>query len=270
MLIRRTAFVTSLKVPSFKYNRISATYNSFERNLNNMNDGYSNAISVVWDLVARQKYGMIIAVLVIGFLQFRSNVLTFVNKALNDGIQQTFLNLVLNLADILRGCYQISRELIRSVGNYIRNPFPQGDSIHMQYNDKIHGRNGNRNILQCGKRILSYGSLPPLVIMKNDDSPVIAKIAPSATIVNGLEPLEPAFLNEEDYPPNWPVFHRTLGVTTKEEADHYDRQQLSRKCKENTPQTEESDQVKDCHEQNSIKSKITCTEKLKDDIIDDR
>mmetsp|Transcript_37467 Transcript_37467/g.41909 ORF Transcript_37467/g.41909 Transcript_37467/m.41909 type:complete len:234 (+) Transcript_37467:96-797(+) len=233
-----------------------------------MNDGHSSIISVVLDIVARHYYEIIIAVTVIGFLQFRSNFLTLVNKALNNGIQQTFLNLALNLADIFRGCYQISRDLIRSVGNYIQNPFPQGDSIHMQYNDKIHGRNGNRNILECGERILSYGSLPPLVIMKNDDSPVIAKtVSSSATIANGLEPLEPAFLNEDDYPPNWPMYHRTLGVTTKDEADHYDRQHLSRKLEENPSQTEESDLVKDCHQQNS---NITCTKKLKDDIIDDR
>ena len=35
--------------------------------------------------------------------------------------------------------------------------------------------------------------------------------------------LEPAFLNPEDYPPGWLVFHPELGVVSKEEADAYDQ-----------------------------------------------
>lgn len=198
---------------------------SFEHNRNNtMNDGYFSALSVIWDVITRPNYGMIVAVLVIVFLQFRSNVLSFVYTALDEGIKQTFVNLILNLADIIRGYYQISRELIRSVGNYARNPFPQVDSIHMQNNDN--GRSGNRSFLQRGKRILSYGPPPPLVVMKRMESPVINTMS-SARSINGLEPLEPAFLNEDDYPPNWLVFHPTLGVCSKDESDQYDKQYSS-------------------------------------------
>ena len=196
----------------------SQTYNdnyetSFEHNRNNkMNDRYLSMLSVIWDVISRPNYGMIVAVLVIVLLQFRSNVSSFVYIALDEGIKQTFFNLILNLADIIRGYYQISRELIRSVGNYARNPFPQVDSIHMQNSDN--GRSGNRNFLQRGKRILSYGPPPPLVTMKKVESPVINTTS-SATSVNGLKPLEPAFLNEDDYPPNWLVFHPTLGVISR-------------------------------------------------------
>ena len=196
----------------------SQTYNdnyetSFEHNRNNkMNDRYLSMLSVIWDVISRPNYGMIVAVLVIVLLQFRSNVSSFVYIALDEGIKQTFFNLILNLADIIRGYYQISRELIRSVGNYARNPFPQVDSIHMQNSDN--GRSGNRNFLQRGKRILSYGPPPPLMTMKKVESPVINTTS-SATSVNGLKPLEPAFLNEDDYPPNWLVFHPTLGVISR-------------------------------------------------------
>jgi hypothetical protein len=38
-------------------------------------------------------------------------------------------------------------------------------------------------------------------------------------------PLEPAFLNESDYPPGWMVYHPVLGVVFKTEADKYDSQQ---------------------------------------------
>ena len=196
----------------------SQTYNdnyetSFEHNRNNkMNDRYLSMLSVIWDVISRPNYGMIVAVLVIVLLQFRSNVSSFVYIALDEGIKQTFFNLILNLADIIRGYYQISRELIRSVGNYAQNPFPQVDSIHIQNSDN--GRSGNRNFLQRGKRILSYGPPPPLMTMKKVESPVINTTS-SATSVNGLKPLEPAFLNEDDYPPNWLVFHPTLGVISR-------------------------------------------------------
>jgi hypothetical protein len=34
--------------------------------------------------------------------------------------------------------------------------------------------------------------------------------------------IEPAFLNDRDYPPGWMVYHRVLGVVPKTEADLYD------------------------------------------------
>jgi hypothetical protein len=37
--------------------------------------------------------------------------------------------------------------------------------------------------------------------------------------------LEPAFLNGDDYPPGWVVYHAVLGVVTKTEADQYQFQQ---------------------------------------------
>jgi hypothetical protein len=58
------------------------------------------------------------------------------------------------------------------------------------------------------------------------ESPVINTMS-SARSINGLEPLEPAFLNEDDYPPNWLVFHPTLGVCSKDESDQYDKQYSS-------------------------------------------
>mmetsp|Transcript_4832 Transcript_4832/g.12302 ORF Transcript_4832/g.12302 Transcript_4832/m.12302 type:complete len:499 (+) Transcript_4832:124-1620(+) len=36
--------------------------------------------------------------------------------------------------------------------------------------------------------------------------------------------LEPAFLDEKDYPPGWLLYHPVLGVVSKEEADRYDSQ----------------------------------------------
>mmetsp|Transcript_43112 Transcript_43112/g.104333 ORF Transcript_43112/g.104333 Transcript_43112/m.104333 type:complete len:294 (+) Transcript_43112:143-1024(+) len=45
--------------------------------------------------------------------------------------------------------------------------------------------------------------------------------------------LEPAFLNPEDYPPGWLVFHPELGVVSKEEADAYDHHGETNQASEN-------------------------------------
>ncbi|KAG7369528.1 regulator of chromosome condensation RCC1 repeat protein [Nitzschia inconspicua] len=47
----------------------------------------------------------------------------------------------------------------------------------------------------------------------------------STTTSSWTNPIEPAFLHEEDYPPGWLVYHPHLGVVTKEEADAYDKVQ---------------------------------------------
>jgi len=40
--------------------------------------------------------------------------------------------------------------------------------------------------------------------------------------------LEPAFLNESDYPADWKVYHRDLGVVLKIEADKYEHEKAKK------------------------------------------
>jgi hypothetical protein len=51
--------------------------------------------------------------------------------------------------------------------------------------------------------------------------------------------IEPAFLNDQDYPPGWLVYHPLLGVVPKEEADKYDadkwRQQQQEQSHSHSP-----------------------------------
>ena len=47
----------------------------------------------------------------------------------------------------------------------------------------------------------------------------------AAAAVHVPTEIEPAFLKESDYPPDWMVYHTVLGVVTKTEADRYDREQ---------------------------------------------
>lgn len=42
-----------------------------------------------------------------------------------------------------------------------------------------------------------------------------------------LVELEPAFLNEKDYPQDWLVYHAKLGVVLKTEADEYDKKRMA-------------------------------------------
>jgi hypothetical protein len=61
--------------------------------------------------------------------------------------------------------------------------------------------------------------------------------------------IEPAFLNEEDYPPGWLVYHPVLGVVPKEEADQYDRQWKLQQQKQQQKETvNDSDQSETQHQ----------------------
>jgi hypothetical protein len=200
-------------------------------------------------MVTRPNY--IGAVLVMIFIQYRSIVLNFVYTAINDGIMHTFFNLILNLADSIRGYYHMTREFTRSLGqnyvfsivdgnddsNYAGYPMLQRESSHLHNNDNINVPTRNNN----HKRHSSCGPPPPLVVTKNstistEDEMVEPKIGASSTIMaagspseileNEMEPLEPAFLNKEDYPPGWLVYHPVLGISSVKEADRYDEQHL--------------------------------------------
>jgi hypothetical protein len=221
-----------------------------------MNFGYS--ISHLWDILTRPNY--IGAVLAIIFIQYRPVALNFFYTAINDGIMYTFFNLIINLADVIRGYYHMTRELIRSLGqnnvfsfvdendgtNYAGHPMLQRESSHLYNNDNVNVPTRNNN----HKRYSSCGPPPPLVVIRNSSiytehemiapkigaSPTIVATGPTSEILeNEMEPLEPAFLNKEDYPPGWLVYHPVLGISSVKEADQYDEQHLFANIrKENT------------------------------------
>ena len=47
------------------------------------------------------------------------------------------------------------------------------------------------------------------------------------TTTHSSTQLVPAFLKQEDYPPEWKVYHPLLGVVSKIQADAYDQQLLT-------------------------------------------
>jgi hypothetical protein len=58
-------------------------------------------------------------------------------------------------------------------------------------------------------------------------SPSASTSTTNSSSSNNNKEIEPAFLNEQDYPPGWLIYHPVLGVVAKEEADQYDREQHS-------------------------------------------
>lgn len=206
-----------------------------------MNIGYS--ISYVWDLLTRPHFlGAVLAIL---FVQYRSIILHFVYTAMNDGFIQTFFNLILNLADVIRGYYQMSREIVRNLGqnyvsyfvdetdgsNHTRYPFLQRESSQFQHGDSLNAVTRNNS----HKRHSSCGPPPPLVMVRTEDGMIEPTIGDSyrsmstkstpESLIHEMEPLEPAFLNKNDYPPGWLIYHPVLGISCVKEADEYDEQQ---------------------------------------------
>lgn len=197
----------------------------------------------VWDVLMRPNY--IGAALAIVFMQYRSTILDIIYTAWEDGMLQTFLNLVLSAADIVRGCYHVSRENIRNLsqtfffsfgdgiddGHYARHPPQQKETSDSQSHCNVSSHSGNP------KRLSSFGAPPPLVMVKystknSQDEQRVSTIDVTdhvATAItpkcNYMDPLEPAFLNKNDYPEGWLVFHPILGVSSVKEANEFDEQQ---------------------------------------------
>ena len=209
-----------------------------------MKIGSYSIISQVWDVATRPKFYC--AVLVIIFIQYRSTIINFIGKVINDGIIETIFDLILKFADLIREYYHLCHEIIRS--NYVFSYVDECDGgknekfsmlrreTRRLYNDDNPDARGCNN----DNKRFSYncGPPPPLVMMNNSnrstqDETSAAKSIDLSNDVNSelkneieekaLAPLEPAFLNKKDYPPGWLVYHPVLGVSSLEEADQYDK-----------------------------------------------
>jgi hypothetical protein len=192
------------------------------------------------DVCTGPNFGLLVAVLVIVFLQFKSSLLNFFYNAMEDGWQQTLLECLYGLLELLRAYYQMACELIRSL-RLGSGPRPAPTTI------RSHGASATN------------GSVPPpLVILPIEDANAAMPVptsrtrnrsdarfnathessarspSPSTSSSSSLVPqaplvqeeIEPAFLSEKDYPPGWLVYHPVLGVVAKEEADQYNTIQL--------------------------------------------
>lgn len=202
---------------------------------------FGKGASYLWDVLTRpQSMG---AVLVIVFIQYRSILLSFVRMAMNDGLMQTLFNLTLNFVDTIRGYYHIINEIIRGLGQNRIFPFvdENDDSNYASYSSSQNNDtpdtsdDSNRYKMNVSKE-----PLPKLVEVRNSvvhseedlaapqpaDVGNVSTNSKSKILENEMVPLEPAFLNKDDYPPGWLVFHPILGISSVQEVDQYKEEQL--------------------------------------------
>ena len=188
------------------------------------------------DFFTSPSFGVVMALLAVAFIHYRATIFNFLSNLVENGIQETLLDCMLNLCDLTRAYYQIVCEVIR-------NFFSAGGFSGAA------SSTGYLNSATSESRSMSVSTPPPLAIIPCAGSSVERKLVvgnaaesngngtftttrpPPPTAIcqsarhNGFSPrdIEPAFLDERDYPKGWLVYHPTLGVISKEEADKHDR-----------------------------------------------
>ena len=186
------------------------------------------------------QWGIVVALLVICAMQFQfqSYLWGLWYRIRNDGVAATATDMVFALVDTLRAYLQLAMELVRSLRhqaplNYFLDGVFGNGAFDEEYYEQYPAANPGGGFFSSAAAL---GPPPPLVIVgpngqieeeeessNNNDhrspSPASSFTSQSTTTTRGIEP---AFLNEEDYPPGWLVYHAELGVVPKEEADNYD------------------------------------------------
>jgi hypothetical protein len=202
---------------------------------------------------SKTQWGVVVALVLVCAVQFQfpSMLRAMGYKIRHEGPRATLVDLAFAVHDLLRGYLQIATEVVRS----LRHP--------ALWNLWWDGSNGNGRVLDdhasSTRRNIGFfsgGAMgqppppPPLVIVgpngglqedrsnngRRSPSPASSFSSHSST----EHAIEPAFLNEEDYPPGWLVYHVQLGVVPKEEADAYDAM-IRRKLQEEQKLKEENE-----------------------------
>lgn len=170
------------------------------------------------------RFGVIVALLVILGIHYKERVSTFVSSLTENGFRETLLDSFLSLCDLARTCYHVLCELTRRFLSPFHEETNSGPLFHTK--SISHVSNG--------------GQLPPLVVVAETNNAVDEGQAQNSThgVVYGssgvpssdiflptdqLEDIQPAFINDEDYPKGWLTYHRILGVVSKEEADAFNQ-----------------------------------------------
>jgi len=138
------------------------------------------------DMITSPNWNVLFAILVVLFCHYKGRDVWY--SLMDHGLFPTVFDYGYAGVDILKGYYQMACELLRS----IQGPAPT-----------------------------RLTSPPPLVVLNEEDTRAPSP-STSSTSNHSQGEVEPAFLNENDYPPGWLVYHGILGVVSKEEADEYD------------------------------------------------
>lgn len=190
------------------------------------------------DFFASPSFGVVVALVAIALIHYKAIIFNFLSDLAENGIQETLLDCCLNLCDLARAYYQIICEVIRNF--FAASGYSSATPS-----------TGYLNAVTTDSRSLSMSTPPPLAIIPCARSSLEQKLPVQHAVEstgNGsgafmmkrqplsaescqstghndssLDEIEPAFLDDRDYPKGWLVYHPTLGVISKEEADKHDR-----------------------------------------------
>jgi len=186
---------------------------------------------IMWfmDFFTGPTFGIVVALVVILVLQYKPNITALFENIMENGVRGTLVDCSLGLCDLARAYYQITCEIIRNfwvVGAGSRHPSTVLNT-------------------PTPERQLAAGIPPPLVVthflagagshsepsascLERPPSPSLSSSSSTAHNMPDFtnQTIEPAFLDDDDYPEGWLVYHPKLGVVSKREADEYDRKAI--------------------------------------------
>lgn len=158
----------------------------------------------------------------------------------NEGLLNTLMDLILEVQEYAVAYGQMAFEFGRKLRGYL---LAHGDEWYHHDNHTMTlpspnpaaallamGPRGRRRAAPVANRLVS-SRMPELEETDVQKQQLDESQLPQDQQHHQLEdkentdPLEPAFLRDEDYPPGWLVFDPVLGVVTKTEADNYRRKQ---------------------------------------------
>lgn len=184
---------------------------------------------VIWlvEVVTGPKFGVFAAICSVAVVQYKSNIENFLRNAVEDGWQQTILECMLGLGEMIRAYYQMTCEVLRSIR---RTQDPQPVQAMAQARTIVGSSPPPLVVLHPE----SEGAIMSSTYVNYDSSDMIEKMNSTQRIPPSSygDEIEPAFLDEQDYPPGWLVYHPLLGVVSKDEADSYDRNQQKKQLEQ--------------------------------------
>ena len=174
----------------------------------------------VWllDFLTSPRFGVMTAVLVIVGMYYKTEISSFVSSLVENGLKETLLDCMLAMCDLARAYYQVAREVVRS----LFSSWGARRSVSLFHEQSTQVSNGSHlpPLAICAEMHDAMGE----VHMENSTSRVMDASGANADfeqVTIHFEDIQPAFLNDEDYPKGWLTYHRVLGVVSKHEADEY-------------------------------------------------
>lgn len=190
-------------------------------------------------------FGILVAILVIYLFQRKDGFGRVLAARRERGLLNATMDCLLEIQDYVVSYVQMAVELCRNLrlhylGNLLEDWFASDMNIHATQNSSVHTPRGRRRSTAAPVASrMETGRMPEL---EETDADKLKAASGIATIING--PLEPTFLKDEDYPPQWLVFDPVLGVVSKVEADKHREEERKKQHADQEPQRQSAQSAK--------------------------